>query len=776
MRGKSQHHNESAPLELYRWFHTIDLMKGLFQKKTSSPAIVRVAVAANVHRQYDYLWQDGWRSPARSMRVRVPFGKGNRKVLAFVTEINPPETSTELKTVVELIDSEALFDEKLWQLGLWISRYYLAPLGMVLSAMVPSVVGKVSGKTETVASLTCSPRDWPRSLGPAQKRLLNELFQAKRQGVEPVVVEQLLSHADASRDSINRLVKRGLIHLETRPVSIASLDDKIEPDPFDLNDDQKKVLSVIESRLDGHFCVMLLHGVTASGKTEVYLRAIRKVIEGGKQAILLVPEIALATQTLQRLARRLPRVAVLHSGLTPAERAFYYEQIRNGSASTVIGPRSAIFAPTGKLGLIIVDEEHESSYKQETIPRYHGRDVAIKRASIENVPVLLGSATPSLESLYNARIGKYELLELPRRIYSLPMPRLHLVELRKEITPGRVELIGRTLGEKIAQTLDRNEQVILLMNRRGYASFVFCPSCHWQLQCDRCSRPMVFHRAIGLAMCHYCNMTKSIPPRCPACGGKLLLFGLGIQRIEAELARKFPTAVVSRMDSDTMSSPRQFRLVFDNFASGQVDILLGTQMVAKGLDFPRVTLVGIVSADTALWIPDFRAAERTFQMIVQVAGRAGRAQLPADESGTSRTGEVIVQTLHPSDPAIRLALEHDYSGFVHYELKHRKEMDLPPFSRLVRFIIRHGKLPRAEAAADVFAREVRELFHGDGAVRIIGPMRAGVFKIRGKFRFELNCFSRKPGYIQGVLAERITQMERKAGAEIIIDADPVNLV
>jgi len=271
-------------------------------------------------------------------------------------------------------------------------------------------------------------------------------------------------------------------------------------------------------------------------------------------------------------------------------------------------------------------------------------------------------------------------------------------------------------------------------------------------------------------------MTKAIPERCPACGGKLLLFGLGIQRIEAELSRKFPTAVVARMDSDTMSSPRQFRLVFDKFASGQIDILLGTQMVAKGLDFPRVTLVGIVSADTALWIPDFRSAERTFQMIVQVAGRAGRAQMPDDNSGTTRTGEVIVQTLHPSDPAIRLALKHDYKTFAEYELQHRKEMDLPPFCRLVRFIIRHEKLPRAESAADTFARQLRELFKNDKEVQITGPMRAGVFKIRGKFRFELKCSSHKPTYVQNIIAAHIHQLERKVGAEIVIDVDPVNLV
>ncbi len=748
---------------------TIGSVSVLFQDKVDSPGgkVVGVAVATNVWQTYDYLWPPRLGAAKVGLRVRVPFGRGDRKSLGFVVESDRRGGGRQLKAVDELLDAEPQLDERLWELAGWISRYYLAPMGMVLAAMVPAAVGRHVRRSQTVAYLLEGPADWPRRLGPRQRRLLDSLHEARKQGIEPLDLEELLAHGEASRDTVRRLVQRNLVRLEDRPRTLEQLSEAVEADPFELNDDQKQVLSVIRQRLAGPFQVMLLHGVTASGKTEVYLRAIREVIAADRQAILLVPEIALATQTVQRLARRLPRVAVLHSGLTGAQRSFQYEQIRDGHATTVIGPRSAVFAPARNLGLIVVDEEQEGSYKQDTVPRYHARDVAIKRAAIENVPVLLGSATPSLESLHNARQGRYELLRLPRRIRGLPLPKLHLSELRKEVTPGRVELIGKTLQRKLAETLDRGEQAILLMNRRGYASYVFCPSCNWQMGCENCSRPMVFHQAIRLAMCHYCQATAELPEVCPACGRKILLFGLGIQRIEAELARKFPQAAAARMDSDTMTSPKQFRRVFDGFAAGEVDILLGTQMVAKGLDFPKVTLVGVVSADTALAIPDFRAGERTFQLVVQVAGRAGRAE---------RGGEVVVQTWHPSDPAIQFALRHDYDGFAEAELALRASAGMPPFVRLVRFITRHRSADRARRGGEILAEHLRGLFGGEADVKFIGPMQAGIFKVRGQFRFELNCHCRRPGRLQSALAGRMHELSKQVAAELIVDVDPVNLL
>ena len=739
--------------------------KGPATKRDDSPQVVGVAVNAGLWRQFDYAWPNSLGPASVGQRVRVPFGRSNRCILGFVSECGRAVTERKLKSVAEVIDSGAVLSEELWELGQWISRYYLTPLGMTLPAMVPSAVGRHRPRSETVVFLVARRRDWPGRLGGKQKRALDELWQAKKQGVEPVTLEALLANSSASRNSVMRLRDRQLIRLESRPVRLPELADQQREDDFELNDDQREVTSALEPKMSAGFSCTLLYGVTGSGKTEVYIRAIRKVIRAGRQAIVLAPEIALATQTLQRLLKRLPRVAILHSGLTNAQRAFYYQQIQDGHASVIVGPRSAVFAPAGKLGLIIVDEEHEATYKQDTAPRYHARDVAVKRASIEEVPVILGSATPSLESLQNVRLGRYEMLRLPRRVLRLPMPKLQIVSLRKEVRSSKVELVGKTLTNKIAAVLDRGEQIILLMNRRGYASYVFCPKCDWRLSCDHCTRLLVFHRATQMAMCHYCRHTTVVPDSCPACGGKLVFFGLGIQRIDSELARKFPLARVARMDSDTMTSPKQFRKVLEGFANGELDILLGTQMVAKGLDFPKVSLVGVISADTSLDIPDFRAAERTFQLIVQVAGRAGRSDRP---------GEVVVQTVHESQPALRYAVEHDFDGFAEQELPFRRELSLPPFARMVRFIVRHEKLERAETVAGILGDRLRTILPGD-RVTMFGPQPAAVKKIRDQFRFQVLLVSRDPGLLQKLLLPEMPGLSGDSSVDVLADVDPINL-
>ncbi|MDP6636557.1 MAG: primosomal protein N' [Phycisphaerae bacterium] len=749
-------------------------MSRLFEEPQSTPgaatgAVVGVAVAANVWSDYDYIWPERFGAPQIGQRVRVSFGRGGRMTTGVVVRTESSPGDRKLKVVGELIDAESQFDPARWELGQWISRYYLSPLGMTLAAMIPSAVGKHTPRTETVVYLDCDAGDISRAPGARQKRVLDELLEARRQGVQPLRLKNLMNHSGASRNTISRLKARGLIRTESRPVEIDDLDsDSMEADTIEPNEQQLAVLAEIESRLGEGFSAMLLHGVTGSGKTEVYIRAIRKVVSAGGQAIVLVPEIALATQTLQRLVQRLPRVAVLHSGLTDAQRAFYYQQIHDGHAAVVVGPRSAIFAPTGKLGLIVVDEEHESSYKQDTVPRYHGRDVAVMRASIEKVPVILGSATPSLESLHNVRRKRYELLRLPERVRSLPMPSLKIVSLRQEINPRKVELIGRTLTQQLAVTLDAGQQAILLMNRRGFASFVFCPHCKWELGCDNCTRPMVFHQATEMAVCHYCQHSAGLPDKCPACGGKLLLFGMGIQRVENELARKFPEARFARVDSDTMTSPKQFSRVFEEFSAERLDILLGTQMVGKGLDFPGVSLVGVLSADTALRMPDFRAAERTFQLIVQVAGRAGRSDLP---------GRVVVQTLHPDEPAIIFASQHDYDGFAEIEMSQRCEAHLPPFARMIRFVIRHEKANKAQTGAEELAKSLRVILPSD-RISMIGPSQADIVKLRKMFRYEITIIpsSGSPGWIQKLLYPQMASICRSNPAEVVIDVDPMNLM
>ncbi len=730
--------------------------------------VVGVAVASNVWAAYSYRWGGDLGPPEVGVRVRVPFGRGDRATLGVVTDVDRPAGSHKLKPVRERLDEHSRFTSATWELGEWISRYYLTPLGMTLDAMIPTAVGQKRPRSETVAYLASTKSDWPKSLGSRQRQVLDELLEAKRQGVEPLTLEHLRDNSGASRDTIRRLLQRELIRTESRRVTLESLQGEPAPDPFELNEHQVAVLETLAPKLDegAGFSVTLLRGVTGSGKTEVYIRAIRRVIARGGQCILMVPEIALASQTTQRLIDRLPRVAVLHSQLTDAQRDFNWRQIAQGEASVVIGPRSAVFAPVKTPGLIIVDEEHESSYKQDTAPRYHGRDVAVKRASIEQIPILLGSATPSMESWNNAQQGRYELLTLPSRVKGLQLPHLEIVPLRKEMEPGRIELIGRTLTHAIARTMDRGDQVILLMNRRGYASYVFCPSCQWIFECEQCTRAMVFHQATQLAMCHYCQYTAPLPERCPACSGKILLFGMGIQRVEGELARKFPTAVVARMDSDTMTSPKQFRKVLDDFASGEVDILLGTQMVAKGLDFPKVTLVGIASADTSLAIPDFRSSERTFQLIVQVAGRAGRA---------GGGGQVVVQTLHGDEPSVMYASSHDFEGFAAWELNSRKETNLPPFSRMVRFIARHKDVARAEEGANQLADRLRASLPPEAAM-LMGPMPAAVKRIREQFRFQVLLITAKPGVVQQAIAGRMGEIVRDNPAEVFADVDPIALM
>jgi primosomal protein N' (replication factor Y) (superfamily II helicase) len=747
----------------------------------SNDLVVSLAVNAALWRTFDYLWPAEWGQPRVGQRVRAPFGRGNRLKLAFVVAAanaanQDAASGRPLKAAAELLDPEPLIDESLWKLAQWISHYYLAPPGMVLAAMIPSIIGRTGPQVEAVVRLADSAAGAEEEeksrqrLGPRQKRLLDELIEARKQGVDCLSREELLRGGaglkPVPRESLKALLARGLVRLETRPARLPELAGQAPAaDPFELNEDQRTVMESLEGALAGGFSVTLLHGVTGSGKTEVYIRAIRRVVDAGRQAILLVPEIALATQTLQRLIQRLPRVAVLHSGLADSQRSFYHRESRAGRAAVIVGPRSAVFAPAPNLGLVIVDEEHEGSYKQDTAPRYNARDTAIMRASLAGVPVMLGSATPSLESLHNVRLGRYRMLRLPRRVRHLPMPRLQIVPLRKEMTPGRIELIGRTLTLKIAAALDRRRQVILLMNRRGYASYVFCPACHWIYGCEHCSRALVFHRATELALCHYCGYAAGLPSHCPACRGKLVLFGYGVQRVEGELARKFPAARVARMDSDTMTSPQQFQAVFDRMHAGEVDVLLGTQMVAKGLDFPGVLLVGVASADTSLAIPDFRAAERTFQLVVQVAGRAGRGDEP---------GEVVVQTLHETEPAIVFASRHDFDGFAERELPLREEAHLPPYTRLTRFIVRHADASRAREAAGKLADDMRPLL--PAGVDMQGPQEAGVRMVRNQYRFQLLLTAPRAGMIQDALRPHMERLAASSGAEVLPDVDPVNLM
>ncbi|MCG8615086.1 MAG: primosomal protein N', partial [Desulfobacterales bacterium] len=553
--------------------------------------------------------------------------------------------------------------------------------------------------------------------------------------------------------------------------------------PVTLNADQQRVYENIVADLDKGFGVKLLHGVTGSGKTEGYIRAIEHVVAADRTAIMLVPEIALTPQTVGRFLSRFQRVCVLHSGLTAAQRHAQWQLIRDNYPQVIVGARSAIFAPTHNLGLIVVDEEHDNSYKQDQAPRYHGRDVAIKRAQMTGVPVVLGSATPSLESYYNAtQRQSYDLLELPNRVNDLPLPPVRIVDMLEErrqrvaqTGTQRVHLLSRPMESALRRTFNEGGQAILLLNRRGYANYVACPdhNCGWQMTCENCDVAMVYHLddrvpAGGLTRCHYCGFENRLPTACPSCGKKVLTFGLGTQRVEEEIERKFPDVRLIRMDSDAMRTAGHYEDALRRFGEGDIDLLVGTQMIAKGLDFPNVRMVGVISADTALNLPDFRATERTFQLVSQVSGRSGRGLA---------SGSVVVQTFTPGHRAIERAAAHDYPGFARAEMEMRTHANLPPVSRMARIVCRDRDLDRAldaaQACADALLKINEELATG---TLVLGPLAPPIARIGGYYRMQIEITAQDAHTLQHILTTARNHHHIRSDARMAVDVDPVSLL
>ena len=516
---------------------------------------------------------------------------------------------------------------------------------------------------------------------------------------------------------------------------------------LDLNQDQQSALNEIVEKIESNsHQTFLMHGITGSGKTEVYIRAIQKVVEFGRQAIVLVPEISLTPQTRQRFRARFDRVAVLHSHLTAAQRAWHWQQIAEGNVQVVIGARSAVFAPTPHLGLIVLDEEHDGSFKQDKAPRYHARDVARWRAENESVPLVLGSATPSLESWARTEQGLDRRLSLPHRVLDLPLPDVATIDMRIDFG-GRKKTgpISQKLRQEIAAALHDDGQVILLLNRRGFSTRIQCPGCGHVEQCPDCSIPMTHHLDGNKAVCHYCDHQIPEPDRCSDCGSPAIKFsGIGTQKLEREVQALFPDVAIMRMDTDTMKRPGSHEKALTSFKNGETKILLGTQMIAKGLDFPNVTLVGVVNADSALHFPDFRAAERTFGLVTQVAGRSGRGK---------KGGRVLVQTFSPDAPPIITATRHDYIGFAQGELPHRKEYGYPPFGFMARIVVRGDSKTKtdqmSEHLAEVIASSAELL---ELPIAVLGPAPAPVEKLRGKFRFHIQLLSPEAGVLQKVIS------------------------
>jgi primosomal protein N' (replication factor Y) len=812
-----------------------------------TPRYCEVALPVPLRSTFTYAVPDSFQNEDLvGRRVLVPFR--NRAMVGVGLSVSDRAPAiARVKEISELLDPIAALPPKLIELGHWISRYYLAPVGETFRAMLPpeielrhdreywltdsgrayfeelaagaenadvesseleflrrfvgtgekisaiqsAAVRRLPGgeaaaerfvrrgylaardmvhrrKTRSQKIVAWNPAKEEPAANAAEEKI-REVLTATR---GPLPLALLTKKAQVSRAVIHRLEKQGRVLTWEEPLSVEedSWDTDFAPPTNILNAEQKLVLAEIWRWLvPGKFAAGLLHGVTGSGKTEVYLGAIEATISRGKTAIVLVPEIAL-TLWVGRLVRARfgETVAVLHSGLPDVERARDWWRVRHGQASIVVGTRSAVFAPLENLGLIIVDEEQETSYKQEETPRYNGRDVAVYRARLEGAIALLGSATPSLETYHNARSGKYHLLELTSRVENRPLADVRIVDLREEFRQQhKAAPVSESLRAAIALRLEEKTQAMVLINRRGYSWSLLCRSCGAFVQCENCSIALTYHKSRQRLECHYCGYAIRPPKKCPKCAGEYMYFvGDGAERVEEYLREKFPSARIARLDRDTVRTKREYQQVLGAFAGGELDVLVGTQMVAKGHDFQRVTLVGVVAADLALGRPDFRAAERTFQLLTQVAGRAGRGEL---------AGEVLVETYYPEHYAIQLAVQQDYVSFYEKEAHFRRMLHYPPFTALASVLVRDRKIENAirwsRALAGYFAP-----FENRG-VKILGPAAAPLARLRKDYRFQFVLKSPKRSALSLALSGALDFCDAKKipDTAVIVDVDPTSL-
>jgi primosomal protein N' (replication factor Y) len=689
-----------------------------------------------------------------------------------------------VKDVVEVLDQEPFLPPRIVELCEWVAEYYLAGIGDAIAvAMPPGARARATSfKTRQVATITAhglgsdrgqagvSPGPDP-GLTPKQRAALEILAAA---GVGLPVGE--LRDRGVTRDILARLAARGLVTLTSEaedrdPFERAALPDQA-PDPArQLTPEQQAAFEQLAALADsGEFRAALLHGVTGSGKTEIYLRLARAVQRRGRQVLLMVPEIAL-TPSVTALFRGTfgDRVAIQHSALSDGERHDQWHRIRRGDVDLVIGTRSAVFAPLTRLGLIVVDEEHDTSYKQEETPRYHGRDVAIVRATREGALVVLGSATPSMETYQNAASGKYAHATLERRILDRPLAAVRLVNMRAEYADqGPDVIISRDLASAIADRLTRREQTLVLLNRRGYATAVFCRQCGDTFDCPNCTISLTVHRARTgwRARCHYCNYSMMVPKACRKCAAPYLeRAGFGTEKVEEQLVEAFPDARIARVDRDSVRRKGALASLLGRFAAGELDVLVGTQMIAKGHDFPRVTLVGVVSADVGLGLADFRAAERTFQLLTQVAGRAGRGD---------RTGEAIIQTIYPDHYSIQLACRQDYRAFFERELAYRRGMRYPPMVALINTVVRGRSLEEAMQTAAEIVRRIEPATAASG-LTVLGPAPAPLVRLRGEHRAQFLLKGARRGDMRRALEAALAAMPN-VRRRVTVDVDPLTVL
>ena len=724
--------------------------------------------------EFDYLVPDALREAVEpGRRVLVPLGKGNRQVQGYCVRVESrPAGPRPLKPLAAVVDHRSLLSPAMLRLTRWIADYYLSAWGQVLETVLPAGVRGQAG-TRMATLLSLDPRGAELLAGGDLPDKHREILRALAAAHGPLTPQELARAARCSPAPIATLRRKGLVR--SRTARVATVRQAETPLPREehlrLNPDQQKALDAVLAALRSRqHRTLLIHGVTGSGKTEVYIQAIEEVVRYGRQAIVLVPEISLTPQTVERFRRRFGGVAVLHSHQTDAERYWHWQQIAEGRVSVVVGARSAIFAPAPQLGLIVLDEEHESTFKQETAPRYHARDVAAARAAAENVPLVLGSATPSLESWNRARLGQYELIEMPRRILNRPLPEVGTIDLRADgQRVGSRGSISRLLHQAISAALADDGQVILLLNRRGYSTHIQCPACGEVVRCPDCDIALTHHKTGEQVLCHLCDYRATPPTACPACdSGEIRYWGLGTQKLEAEVRARFPDAPLLRMDTDSMRARGAHEKALREFREGRARILLGTQMIAKGLDFPNVTLVGVIQADTALHLPDFRAAERTFHLVTQVAGRTGRGE---------KGGRVLVQTFSPDHPAIRAAVRHDYAAFAAAELPMRELLHYPPFAAMIRLVMRG----ESEALVKEFAQRLGQSVGAalealQAGARVLGPAPAPTPRIRGKYRFQIQIQGPDGDKLRAAVREAEKQVQAPAEVEWIADVDPINMM
>jgi primosomal protein N' (replication factor Y) (superfamily II helicase) len=715
---------------------------------TSIVRYAEVAVPLHVFQTFTYRL-----SPEQSVdaqigaRLVVPLGRS--VVTAYILGLTdePPENLAEIdiKDAQSLVDSTPVCSAEILQLARWVADYYACPLGEVIkAALPPGMSPKRRGATFAKPKLRRFVRlrqQTEQKLTEAQQRVISTLENSG-----PMLLQSLLQTASVSASTVSSLEKKALVEIYVEAIRRDPLGDAsgVKSPEHILTTAQSSVLEQIEQQVNSEsYSAFLLHGVTGSGKTEIYMRAMDKALQLGRSAMMLVPEIALTPVFSRGLRARFgDQVAIFHSSLQKGERFDEWTRVKNGDARVVIGTRSAVFAPAKNLGLIVVDEEHESSYRQQESPYYNARDVAIVRAQKEAATVVLGSATPSLESFNNARKGKYQLLTLPERIAARPMATARIVDMRNVFARhGKPRVFSDELLEAIRETHERQEQSIILLNRRGYSSFILCRSCGETVQCPNCDVTLTYHRSERVIVCHYCNHREAVPRVCPACGKKYIYYvGEGTEQLEEMLKLLFPALRVARIDRDTTARRKVFEQSLADFSAGRIDTLVGTQMLAKGHDFPNVTLVGVVSVDAGLALPDFRSAERTFQLITQVAGRAGRGDRP---------GRVLIQTYHPYHYALRHACAQDYEGFYAEELRYRQNHSYPPFVALASLLIHGPDLGRVRSDS-LELRKQLDVANQERKCRILGPAPAPLSRLKGEHRFQILMKSRSRKHLREV--------------------------